>query len=266
MRRPKSRAALLAGVLALSACGGARQLPGEDPPAPTPEEEAELTGDLSVQLAQTLIEAGAHQNAVPLLRGALARDPKDPRLHYLMATVLRDRGLYRKAEEEYALSLALSPTLAPAFAGQAVLRDLQGRHDEAKGLHDRAIELSPDVPRYRNNLGFSRFLAGDLPGAIAAYEDALRLEPNAPTVYNNLGFALASAGRDTEALRMFRQALDEGSALNNLALAHELRGDPSSARRMYQEALLTDPSLRQALVNLDALDRGGVTSPPEVPE
>ena len=243
---------LLATALAALACGGTRAVPNgaED------EDKGAISGDLAVQLAETMVQAGAHASAVPILRGALARSPTDPRLHYLMANVLRDRGVYEKAREEYEIALQLAPKMAPAHAGFAILEDFQGNHDAAVKRHLRALELSPQVPRFHNNLGFSYYLAGHYQDAINAYQNALRLEPSAGSVYLNLGFSLAALGRDDEAMKMFKQSLDEGEALNNLALAHELRGDPSQARRIYQEALAVDPTQKQALANLKALGRG----------
>ena len=221
-------------------------------PSPPPSDDPEL----SVALAETLVEAGAHKNAVPILRGALAKRPKDARLHYLLGTVLRERGQYAQAEAELRLALNTAPTMAPAHDGLALVYALRGQHARALTHHDQAVKLAPKVPRFLNNRGFTRVLSDRLPEAISDYEAAIRLDPSAAQTYVNLGFALARQGQDADALRAFRQALTEAEALNNLALAKELAGQPDEARRLYGDALKADPGLREALDNLTTLEAG----------
>jgi Flp pilus assembly protein TadD len=263
------RTAFLA--LLLSACGGAQGGPRDSGKAPErsadPTDTEPLNGqvddEVRLELAQTLIDHGAHGTAMPILRDTLTRHPEDPRLHLLLGTVLRDRGVYDQAERELNLALKLKPGMAEAVDGLGILYDLKGDHDAAKKAHDDAIALAPQEPKYRNNLGFSRYLAGNHEEAVAAYQEALRLDPAARTVYVNLGFALAAQGKDDEALRMFRQSGTEAEALNNLGLAHELRGDAERARRLYHEALIHDPDLGVAVGNLRALDKQASGAPHE---
>jgi Flp pilus assembly protein TadD len=64
---------------------------------------------------------------------------------------------------------------------------------------------------------------GDLPRAIAELEEASTLVPHASEVQNHLGLAYAAAGRDADALRAFRRAVDldcdNAAAQENLAAA-----------------------------------------------
>ena len=53
--------------------------------------------DIRVSLIKTLIDSKAYTSSVPLLRQALVETPEDPRLHYMMGSVLRERGLYAQA-------------------------------------------------------------------------------------------------------------------------------------------------------------------------
>lgn len=221
----------------------------------------EYDPDLAVELADTLIRARAYDNALPMLRRALKRTPKDPRLHYLRGVILRDRGIYPQAEEALSLALSLAPEFAAAHSGLGILYDLQGQHAKAQAAHERAVKLDPGSAPFRNNLGFSHYLAGAWVKAEAAYREGLKIDPGATRLFLNLGFALAAQGKDEEALRVFRQQIDTAGALNNLALAQQLRGDVDAARRMFKQALAENPSLPQALANLDALRRG----PEEIP-
>lgn len=242
-------------LLALSLAGcGARADRTTEPP----DEEKPFDADLAVQLADTLIRARAYDNALPMLQRALQRSPKDPRLHYLRGVILRDRGVYPQAREALTLALSLAPRMAHAHSALGILSDLEGKHADAQKQHRKAIELAPGTAQFQNNLGFSHYLAGEFKRAEAAYRAGLRTDPGANRLYLNLGFAVAAQGRDAEALRAFRQVVDEAGALNNLALAQQLRGDEDAARRMFKQALSKTPTLPQALANLKALD----TRPP----
>lgn len=245
----------------LMACGGAtggpRDREAQIKAAQQPELpplDGKVDDDLRIQLAELLIHEGAHENAVPIVREALARKPQDARLHYLLGALLRDRGAYDQAETELVRAVELEPKLHPAHSALGILYDLQKRGPEADKHHRRALELDATVARYHNNLGFSLYLRGQHADAVAAYGKALELAPSAQLVYLNLGYAYAALGRDADATRMFRQAGDEAAALTNLALAHELQGDPEKARALYQKALAEDPRQVAALKNLEALE------------
>ena len=54
---------------------------------------------------------------------------------------------------------------------------------------------------------------------------------------------------------MFRQTMNEAEALNDLALAQELRGDPLKAQKNYRAALSLSPGMDEAAANLEALNR-----------
>lgn len=235
-------------------CGGASQ---ETQKAPTHEVhdigQEGFDDLLSIQLAETFIEAGAHQNALSLIQTALQRHPDDPKLHYLLGTILRDRGVYRQARAEFARAIEASPKMAPALSGMGILCDLEGDHQAALDWHQKAIEAEPSVARFHNNLGFSQYLAGNYEEAVKSYEAALGLEPTATLVFTNLGYALAALGREDEAMRMFRQTMSEAEALNDLAVAQELRGDQELARATYRRALTRSPGLEEASENFEAL-------------
>jgi Flp pilus assembly protein TadD len=255
------------------ASGGPRDREAEIKAAQQPELpplDGKVDDELRIQLAELLIHEGAHENAVPIVREALARKPQDARLHYLLGTLLRDRGVYDEAERELRLAVDLEPKLAPAQSALGILYDLQQRGAEAERHHRIALSLDETAARFHNNLGFNLYLQGRHAEAIAAYEAALKRAPTAQQVYMNLGFAYAALGREADAARMFRQAGSEADALTNLALAHELQGQPDKARTLYQKALLRDPRQSAAQKNLEALETtvpaSASVAPPPAPE
>lgn len=119
------------------------------------------------------------------------------------------------------------------------------RFDEGIAALSRALELEPDVPEMKGNLGGAYLervyargptaLAGeasqrDLQEALALLEEATRARPHLPDVYSNFGRALSLSGRDPEALLAFERALALDGAhvptlYNKAATLHRLGRD-----------------------------------------
>src|SRR5690606_15345662 len=111
----------------------------------------------------------------------------------------------------------------------------------ARAHHEQAVRLAPRHAGYRNNLGFSLYLAGDTEGAIAQYEAALSLDPGLAVAYNNLGFAYGRLGRLDAAERSFRAVGSRAAALYNLSLVCDERGDRARAAALREEAYALAP-------------------------
>ena len=209
--------------------------------------------DIRVSLIKTLIDAKAYSTSVPLLRKALLESPKDPRLHYMHGTVLRERQLFDKAIMSFEKAIEFAPNFGAAYSGLAMTLNMQGRHDAALVLHEKAVSLSPRDPRLLNNLGFGFSLLNRHKDAVKAYRNALALNPNQRNTYVNLGFSQALLGDETAARKAFSQVLKPGETLNNLALAKEMNGKPEAAIKLYTEALAVHPELEVAQENLSAV-------------
>ena len=210
--------------------------------------------DIRVSLIKTLIDSKAYTSSVPLLRQALAEHPKDPRLHYLMGAVLRERGLYLKAIASFEQAVKLAPKFGKAFSGLAITLNMQDKHGAALLLHQKAVGLSPNDARLRNNLGFGLSLLSRHSDAVKHYEAALALDPNMRSAFVNLGFSLGLMGDSQAARTAFSQVLKNAEVLNNMALIQELKGDQRGAIDLYKEALAAQPGLELARENLDAVE------------
>ena len=240
--------ALVAMLLIGFGCGGSASTT-----QPTADWEPAKQRDIRVSLIKTLVDAGAYTTSVPLLRQAMADNPKDPRLHHMLGSVLRERALYDQAIAAFEEAIRLAPKFGEAHSGQAMTLNMQGKHDAALALHQKAVTLNKDDARLLNNLGFGLSLLNRHEEAVRVYKDALKLDPNQRNTYVNLGFSLALLSKEPEARKAFEQVLKEGEVLNNLALARELRGDQEGALKLYAEALEVDPRLEVAQDNLDAI-------------
>ncbi len=218
----------------VAACGARKQH----------ETLAEQGQDMRVELAATYIAKGARKAAIPLLRRALAERPNEPRIRVLYGTVLRDLGLYVQAEQQFKLALRHGPELAPAHASLGILYDLRQEPERAHEYHRRAVDIAPSHAAYRNNLGFSLYLAGDTRGAVRQLERALALDPSMTVSYNNLGFAYGRLGQFDKAKRSFRAVGTRPGMLINMSLVYEDQGDTDRATKMREQAYSLAPDLR----------------------
>jgi protein O-GlcNAc transferase len=97
-----------------------------------------------------------------------------------------------------------------------------------------AVELAPDVARYRNSLGIALMAAGRLNEAISAFEYALQLDPLLTAAAGHLAMAHARKG-------------DVRSAAEVLARANETKPDRTlSAERLRMLPYLPDVSAEEA--------------------
>lgn len=200
--------------------------------------------ELRFDLAALYVSKGVPQAAAPLLQKILAETPKDVPARVMYGVVLRDMGLYPQAQRELRFALSLEPKNDAAHAAVGILYDLQRKPQRAKRHHIAAVRLSPGNATYRNNLGFSLYLAGDVPGAISQLEQALAMDPSMSIAYNNLGFAYGRARKLDRAERTFRAALSETSTLLNMAVVHEELGEHAQALLLRERAYEMDPDLR----------------------
>ena len=224
----------IAAIGSLAACGARKQ-----------HDTLAMEGqNMRVELAETYIAKGARNAAIPLLQRAIAERPNEPHIRVLYGTVLRDLGLYIQAEQQFKFALELGPGLAPAYAALGILYDLQQEPARAQKFHRRAVEITPSHAAYRNNLGFSLYLAGDTRGAVLELERALALDPSMTVSYNNLGFAYGRLGNFEKAERSFRAVGSKSATLMNMSVVYEENGDAERAATTREQAYALAPDLR----------------------
>jgi tetratricopeptide (TPR) repeat protein/tRNA A-37 threonylcarbamoyl transferase component Bud32 len=122
---------------------------------------------------------------------------------------------YTKAEDAFASAIAAEDGFAEAHAGLAGA--LKIRYDatqdpalvtRALAEAKRAVALSPSAPEAQVALGVVELWKGLSVEAAQAFETAQRLAPADDAVSRHIGDAYASLGRDAEAERFYRRAID----------------------------------------------------------
>jgi arylsulfatase A-like enzyme/Flp pilus assembly protein TadD len=215
---------------------GAGAAPAVRKDAPRPVDMKEIFDDLDT--ASTLFVREEYAKVVPLLKKILGRDPQNLDAALRLGTALGALGQDEQAVEMFRRAgdiapgsrdvrtylalhytrgrdweragplletiVAETPDRLPAVEGLAIVRERQGRIDEAIGLRERVYAARDASPAELVHLGRLAMSAGRTPLALESFEKARRLKPEAFRNDLELGVLYLAARRFAEA----REALD----------------------------------------------------------
>ncbi len=196
----------------------------------------------------------------------------DPRPYRALASLGEESHRQRRDDDAvryYRQALAVDPRAASfAYAPLGLSLEALGRTDEAIDAYRSALAASPRDPTARTRLAALAASSGDIAGAEQQYQQQLQENPDDAGALLNLGVAETNAGRQDEAMRHFRAALEREPSWRaeradhvrlrakchyNLGriLAERLQVD--EAIREYRAALVEDPDYAYAHTNLALL-------------
>ena len=176
---------------------------------------------------------------------ALERQPDNPAVCERLGLLYLQSGRDSEAPALFERAVALDPKRWRSYNGLGILADRRGDFTAAIGYYDKALAIDPAAATVMNNRGYSRYLAGDLPGAEADLKTAIRLGAKG-SVWTNLGKVQAMQGRYAEALESLLQDKDLAHAYNLLGEAAMERGDFESAKRYFESAISESPRYFEA--------------------
>ncbi|WP_157216945.1 tetratricopeptide repeat protein [Flavisphingomonas formosensis] len=163
-------------------------------------------GGLYSDLSRYRESADAYGKALSL--AGADKDMAPWSLWLLRGGALEQAGDWPAAREALRKAVVLAPDQAMVlnYLGYAELSRRENL-DEAAKLIEKASQLRPDDASITDSLGWSYYLRGDLPKAIATLERAVNSEPGEPTINEHLGDAYWTMGRRLEARYAWRAAL-----------------------------------------------------------
>src|SRR5690606_4897383 len=163
----------------------------------------------------------------------------------------------QQSQEERALELiqesgAQTSEDASVLLLSGALYRLLGRYDDAKGQHQRLVDLQPDNVSGWSELGRDHLVAFEHESAVDAFTRATELDPASKQAWSGLSIArlhlasdLADADDFDEARRELQLVLEldvhPAIAHANLALVALRMGDGGEARRAIDAARQIDP-------------------------
>ena len=176
---------------------------------------------------------------------ALERDPNNAAACERLGLLYLESTRNDEAGALFDRSIALEPNRWRAENGLGIVADRRKDFAAAIAHYDRALAIEPKAAVVMNNRGYSRFLAGDLPGAEADLKEAIRLGAR-DGVWTNLGRVQARQARYAEALETLLQEVDLANAYNLLGEAAMKRGDNAQAKRYFESAVSASPRYFEA--------------------
>ncbi len=129
--------------------------------------------------ARRLLAQGNVDNAIPVMREALRRNPNNLAVHEALIREFTALGQFDEAGEQYRRTLALGPPGPSLLVTLGQLRAAEGRDSEARDALLQALELDPGSAAACTLLGVLSRRRNDAASALSWFDRALRLDPNA---------------------------------------------------------------------------------------
>jgi len=180
------------------------------------------------------------QDDVTLFNQALAAEPHDFRLHYMLGSAYWIRGNSGGAEREWQETLRLEPNSMGPLNSLGALYAQQRRFDQAIPFLEQALRLNPNDADAHLNLGAIYAETGKLDHAEEQFRAAVLLSPMNFNAHNVLGKLYFDSSRLAEAEQQFRQSLQcepNLAAYDHLGYIYVRRGDAVRAEEAFKAAL-----------------------------
>ncbi len=267
---------IIGGLIAALYLGGCANLKPQDSqsPAASKLEAQDIQG--LVLKGDNALRAGDLDRALLEYVKALEFDPENTQVLHRIGTVHALRGDMARAERTFLEVLEKDETHPKTLEALGLLLVHAKRRNEAKAYLEKAITqgspswraynalgaiydlsrhyetaqkhylsadtLKPDSPVILNNLGYSKYLAGDWDAARSYYERVLKIDPSHEKTWLNLGLLYARNKQYVDSLQAFERILDRAQALNNLGFVCMLDGQYEEAEGYFLAAIKESPS------------------------
>ena len=159
---------------------------------------------------------------------------------------LNSLGRHDEAIGCFDKALEIDPRHATAWGNKGISLSALGRCNEAIGCYDKALEITPRHALAWSNKGTSLNALGRYDEAIGCFDKALEIDPRDAFAWFNKGNTLHALGRNDKEIGCYDKALEIDprytNAWNNKALAEDATGKYSAAVRSYRRFIDLAPS------------------------
>jgi tetratricopeptide (TPR) repeat protein len=207
---------------------------------------ANSNAEIAIQCAPVLQEANLSQEALGVLRSALAQAPDNSRILILLGqleTRVRD---FSAARLHLNRAIKGKTDLADALYSLGMLESAEGNHDAAFSSLKQANSLAPRSLTILSSFVVSAMRADQPQIAVDAANELVRLKPEDPEFLYLLGAALLQKGSlapAQNALERYRRVRADDPR-GCLALGISMAGQPGQqreARAQFEQCLKLDP-------------------------
>ena len=151
-------------------------------------------------LAAALQLDGQIDEALTVIRQAIALRPAFSEAHNNLGNLLREKNLDAETAYAYRQAIALTPDDPEVLNNLGTLLESNSNYAEAIRLFRHAITVRPELAPAHYNLGNAYQKAGDVDAAIASHQRAVSLQPDLAEAWINLGNAQCESGRIDDAI------------------------------------------------------------------
>jgi tetratricopeptide (TPR) repeat protein len=137
-------------------------------------------------LGRVYQERGLLKKAVDEYKKAIQLNSRDSKGFFNLGSVYEKQGLQPEAVEYYQKSIKLNPEFKDPYFNLANIYTRQGLLDDAKREYQKVIEIDPDDFEARNNLGVVYARQGKVEEAVSEWEKVLEIEPDNSNARNNI--------------------------------------------------------------------------------
>jgi tetratricopeptide (TPR) repeat protein len=216
--------------------------------------------------------SGDLNEAIELIRKAIASNPYVPEYHSNLSRLLYDQSRIGEAIAEAQAAIQLLPRMAGAWVNLGRGLHRNGKPLEAASAFVEAARLEPGVAEFQRLAGSELLSAGQTQRAVQYLRGLVQIssEQQRGVAYYDLGVALAASKQFDEAIDAYRQAVQlnprDEWAWNNLGNTYMLAGRLPEAIEAVREAIRLKPDWGEAYCNLGGvlISQGEIESAAEV--
>jgi tetratricopeptide (TPR) repeat protein len=182
----------------------------------SPAQRASALVDAGVELSNR----GRFNEAAEKFVQALALDPNLAEAHYLLGLVRQQDGRAQQALDSFRAALKINPRYGAAQARVCELdthfaRARETGYDAALAVCRRAIQLLPTDPEPHFHAGWLESTLGNHAAAIREYQTVLKMDPKFPRVKFQLAMAYIDSQDNARAIPLLRQIIAAEPANSN---------------------------------------------------
>ena len=158
-----------------------------------------------------------------------------------LGLIYMDEGKDEEAINNLTSAVANDEHLWRAHNALGVYADKAADYPTALHHYNLALSINPEAAHVRNNRGYSRYLAGDIEGAMLDLYTAAN-DWGFLYAWANLGKIYAEKGLYRDAIKTYKLVMSEANALNNTGYSAIENGDLVLAERYLDEAIRLSPT------------------------
>src|SRR4029077_6282699 len=173
-----------------------------------------LRRNAQIQLATNLDAADRSDEAIKILKGVTAEDPKDLEALMALGNVERGRKKFADCAQSYSRGIdALPPTTDKNtwiyYYYRGICEERSKQWSKAEADMRKALELQPEQPHVLNYLGYSWIDQGiNLDDGMKMIKRAVEQRPDDGYIVDSLGWAYYRIGNYEDAVKNLERAID----------------------------------------------------------